>query len=119
MSRWARGLAIAGCCAYPLLNHAAVVLDDPRWAALGITLVVWVLASGWRRVLVAALLVVFTLALGLWVADHLPGLLLYVPPVAFNLAMCVLFALTLRRGHEPLLTRFARIGRSGQLAPDL
>lgn len=119
ISRWVRGLAIAVCCAYPLLNHAAAVLDEPRWAALGIALIVWVLAWGWRGMLVAALVAAFTLALTLWVADRLPGLLLYVPPVAFNLALCALFAGTLRRGHEPLVTRFARVGRGGQLAPDL
>ena len=119
MSRWARALAIAVCCAYPLLNHAEAVQGEPRWAALGIALVVWALAAGWSSALVAALLAASTLALALWVASHVPGLLLYVPPVAINLALCTFFARTLRRGHEPVVSRFARISRGGQLAPDL
>jgi uncharacterized membrane protein len=116
---WARTLAIAVCCAYPLLNHAAVVLDEPRWAALGVALVAWALASGWLSAFVAALVGAGTLALSLWVAAVVPGVLLYVPPIAINLAFCVFFARTLRRGHEPLVSRFARIERGGQLAPDL
>ena len=117
--KWGRPLAVAVCLAYPALNHAAAVLDEPRWAALGIALVVCALASGWLSGLGAALLAASSLAFSLWVASHVPGLLLYVPPVAINLAFCVLFARTLRGGHEPLVTRFARIERGGQLPPDL
>lgn len=116
---WAPALAAAVCCAYPLLNHAAAVLDEPRWAALGVALVVWALASGWFSVLVAALLASSTLAFSLWVAAVVPDLLLYVPPVVINLAFFAFFARTLRPGHEPLVSRFARIERGGQLAPDL
>jgi uncharacterized membrane protein len=116
---WARTLAIAVCCAYPLLNHAAVVLDEPRWAALGVALVAWALASGWLNAFVAALVGAGTLALSLWVAAVVPGLLLYVPPIAINLAFCAFFARTLGKGREPLVSRFARIMRGGQLAPDL
>jgi uncharacterized membrane protein len=119
MSRGTRLFAVAACCAYPLLNHGAAVLDEPRWSALGIALVVGVLAAGWSGALVAVLVAAATLALSLWVSAHLPGLLLYVPPVAINLALCLFFARTLRRGHEPLVSRFARIERGGQLAPDL
>jgi len=36
-----------------------------------------------------------------------------------NLALCALFARTLRRGEEPLVSRFARLSRGGRLAPDL
>lgn len=117
--KWARALAVAVCCAYPLLNHAAAVLHEPRWAALGIALVVWALASGWLSARVAAFLAVSTLALSLWIAAHLPGLLLYPPPVAINLALCAFFARTLRQGDEPLVSRFARMERGGRLAPDL
>jgi uncharacterized membrane protein len=116
---WARALAVAVCCAYPLLNHAAAVLDEPRWAALGVALIVWALASGWFSALFAAFLAFSTLAFSLWVAAVVPALLLYVPPVVINLAFFAFFARTLRRGQEPLVTRFARIERGGQLAPDL
>jgi uncharacterized membrane protein len=117
--RWVRPLAIAACCAYPALNHAAAVLDEPRWAALGIALVAWAFATGWLSALVATLVAASTLALVLWLAAHLPGMLLYVPPVAINLALCAFFARTLRQGYEPLVSGFARIDRGGQLAPDL
>ncbi len=119
MSRWRRLLAVAVCCAYPLLNHAAASLDEPRWAALGIALLAWGIASGWRNGLAALLLAVATLALSLLIAARFPGLLLYTPPVAINLALCTLFARTLHGGREPLVSRFARLERGGQLAPDL
>ena len=114
-----RSLAVATCLAYPMLNHAAAVLDEPRWAVLGIALVVWALAAGWLSGVAAALVAAASLALTLWIASRIPGLLLYAPPVAINLAFCALFARTLRRDREPLVTRFARIERGGQLAPDL
>ena len=117
--RWVRPLAIAVCCAYPALNHAAAVLDEPRWAALGIALVAWAFATGWLSALVATFVAASTLALVVWLAAQLPGMLLYVPPVAINLALFAFFARTLRQGCEPLVSRFARIERGGQLAPDL
>ena len=117
--RWVRPLAIAVCCAYPLLNHAAAVLGEPRWAAVGIVLVAWVLDLGWLRPVVAALAAAAVLVLSLSVAARYPGLLLYTPPIVINLALCTLFARTLRRDSEPLVSRFARIERGGRLAPDL
>jgi uncharacterized membrane protein len=119
MARWARPLAVAGFCAYPLLNHAAAVSGEPRWAALGIALVAWGLASGWLNGIATVLLMVATLGLSLGLAGTFPGLLLYAPPVVINLALCAFFARTLRSGCEPLVSRFARIERGGQLAPDL
>lgn len=114
-----RPFAVGVCCAYPALNHAAAVLNEPRWAALGIALVIWAFATGWLSALVATFVAASTLALVLWLAAYFPGMLLYVPPVAINLALCTVFARTLRRGREPLVSHFARIGRGGQLAPDL
>jgi uncharacterized membrane protein len=114
-----RPLTITACCAYPLLNHFAAVLDEPRLAALGIALVAWALATGWLSTLAATLAAASALALLLWLAAHLPGMLLYVPPVAINLALLVFFARTLRAGREPLVSMFARIGRGGSLPSDL
>ena len=119
MSAWTRLFALAACCAYPLLNHVAVVLGEPRWAALGIALVVCVLVAGWSSALVGALIAGATFVLSLWLARYMPGLLLYAPPIAINMALCLCFARTLRRNHEPLVSRFARIERGGQLPPDL
>ena len=113
MSRWRRLLAVAVCCAYPLLNHAAASLDEPRWAALGAALLAWGIASGWRNSLAALLLAVATLALSLLIAARFPACC-YTPPVAINLALCTLFARTLHGGREPLVSRFARLERGGQ-----
>jgi uncharacterized membrane protein len=107
------------CCAYPVLNHAAAALDEPRYAALGLTLVAWTLALISRRFVVAGLAGAAVLGLTLWIAGRFPGLLLFTPPIVINLALCALFARTLRRGEEPLVSRFARLSRGGRLAPDL
>ena len=119
MSKWRRLLAVAVFCAYPLLNHAAAVSGEPRWAALGVALVAWGLASGSLGAVSSVLVTAATLVPALWLAGRFPGVLLYTPPVVINLALCVLFARTLRPGREPLITGFARLGRGGQLAPDL
>jgi uncharacterized membrane protein len=116
---WVRPLAVAVCCAYPLANHAAATLGEPRWAALGIALVAGVVALGWLKPGLAAVVAASTLALALWVAGRSPGLLLHTPPLAINIGLCALFARTLRLGSESLLSRFARIHRGGELAPDL
>jgi uncharacterized membrane protein len=107
------------CCAYPLLNHAAAVFDEPRWAALGVALLAWALTSGRLNGVGAMLPAAATFALSLWLAGRFPGLLLYTPPVVINLALCGVFARTLVGDREPLVTRIARIERSGQLPPDL
>src|SRR5262245_7530797 len=116
---WARALAVIACCAYPVLNHAAAAGGEPRWAALGIALFVCALASGWLSIPAALLAGAATLAAALGVAAVAPGLLLFVPPVAINLALCTLFARTLVAGREPLVSRFARLERGGQLPPEL
>ena len=116
---WVRPLTIAVCCAYPLANHAAATLGEPRWAALGIALVACVVALGWLKPGLAAVVAASTLALTLWVAGRFPGLLLCTPPLAINIGLCALFACTLRPGSEALVSRFARIHRGGELAPDL
>ena len=40
-------------------------------------------------------------------------------PVLLNLVLCFLFARTLRAGSEPLVTRFARAERGGELPAEL
>ncbi len=119
MAKWRGIFAVGVCCAYPLLNHAAAVLDEPRWAAVGVALAVWGLTSGGRRAMTAIALTAGAFGVSLWLAGRFPGLLLYSPPVVINLLLCGFFARTLLHGRESLVTRFARIGRGGQLAPDL
>ncbi|HKA44251.1 MAG TPA: hypothetical protein VKF40_19865 [Burkholderiales bacterium] len=119
MAGWVRPLAVVGVCAYPLLNHTAAVSGEPRWAALAVALVVCGLAAGWLGGIATVLLTTAALVLSLWLAGRFPGLLLYTPPIVINLVLCVFFARTLLPGREPLVRRFARIERGGQLAPDL
>lgn len=107
---------------YPLLAHLAVMLADQRlqWLAL-----VWLVGLA----LSAALLQRRPWAWGIWlassallywlvVAGH--GLYaLYVPPAAIPASLFLLFASSLRRGQEPLVTRIARIMHDGPLPEDL
>ena len=116
---WVRWLTIAVCFAYPLANHAAAILGEPAWAAVGIALVAWVVGLRGLKPGPAALGAAVALVLSLWLARRFPGVLLFTPPILINLALCALFARTLRRGSEPLVSRFARLGRGGQLTPDL
>ena len=116
---WVRPLTIAVCCAYPLANHAAAILGEPAWAALGIALVAWVVGLRWLKAGGAALGGAAVLVLSLWLAQRFPGVLLYTPPLVINLGLCAVFARTLRRDSEPLVSRFARMSRGGRLAPDL
>jgi uncharacterized membrane protein len=119
MARWRAVFAVAVCCAYPLLNHAAAVLDEPRWAAVGVALVAGVLASAWLRAGVAIVLAAAVFGLSVWIAGRFPGLLLYSPPVVVNLVLCGFFARTLLAPRDPLITGFARVSRGGHLPPDL
>ena len=119
MTRPTAVLAIAACCSYPLLSHLGAATRDPLWPAGGIGLVAWALLSvpypGFRAVLLG--LLAFGLGVGLSVV--FPGLLLFTPPVALNMALCAIFAITLRPDHEAMISRFARIEHGGELPPDL
>jgi uncharacterized membrane protein len=119
MSRRTAILAIAACCSYPLLNHLGAVTQEPLWPASGIALVTWALLSGRFQGAGAVFLGLLTLGLGVGLSALFPGVLLYAPPLALNLALCAAFAGTLRPGREPLVGRFARIERGIDLPPDL
>ncbi len=54
----------------------------------------------------------------LWLAAERAPRLLFVFPLAINVALAVAFARTLREGREPLISVFARAER-GRLEPDL
>lgn len=113
-----RALAVTACAAYPFLNHLAATRAEPRWAALGLALVLWVFSAGshWmvRSATFAAALAA-AWALAAWAS----AVLLYVPPVAINLALAVFFGATLRPRHEPLVSRFARMTRGRRLPEEL
>ena len=104
---------------YPVAVCVAIAAGRPRLAlaatciALGISCVTM---RRWRRVgivlLVAAPFIVLSAA-----AD-LAQPLVFLPPVLLNLGLAALFARTLKSGHEPLISTFARVER-GTLEPDL
>jgi uncharacterized membrane protein len=50
--------------------------------------------------------------------EHGASVVVYAAPIAVNLALAAWFASTLRAGHEPMITRFARAER-GALEADL
>jgi uncharacterized membrane protein len=107
---------------YPLLAHLSVVLADRRlqWLALA-----WLIGLALGPALLerrawAWITWVAVSALLYWlvVAGH--GLYaLYVPPAAIPAALLLGFAGSLRAGHEPLITRFARVMHDGELPADL
>lgn len=53
-----------------------------------------------------------------WLLHRWAPALGYAAPVACNLVLAFVFAMTLRAGHEPMIVRFARAER-GSLEPDL
>ena len=100
--------------AYPASAHFA----RPATAlALLAALFAYVIASLW---LDHPLRWALPLAAGAVMFYGLPqaGWLLYVPPVAINLALCWLFGRTLVRGRVPLIARFARM-EQGELSAEL
>jgi len=46
-----------------------------------------------------------------------PAGVLAAPPVVLNVTLCLLFAVTLARGREPMVSRFARLERGSDLPP--
>jgi uncharacterized membrane protein len=72
-----------------------------------------------RALLALLTLVLFTLASHAAVAHHWLGAwLFYLLPVLVNLALCVVFAASLRRERDPLISRFARMEQA-TLTPEL
>lgn len=107
---------------YPLLAHLSVVLADRRlqWLALAWLIGLALGAALLERRAWAWITWVALSALLYWlvVAGH--GLYaLYVPPAAIPAALLLGFAGSLRPGHEPLITRFARAMHDGELPADL
>lgn len=93
---------------------------NPAWmpgitAAVAIVIVVALLARAQgtgTRVLLAFALAAIVVS---WQRE--PALLLFLPPAAINVAMGLIFATTLRRGGEPLISRYARAERGGGALP--
>lgn len=107
---------------YPLLAHAAVLLDDARLEWLAI---VWLLAVALSGALAHRRLwawgVLLAGAAAAWPLTFAGGGLyaLYVPPVLIPASLLLIFGQSLRPGAAPLVTRIATIMRGGALPEDL
>ena len=105
--------------AYPFAVHWLLAAGRPR-VALGLAAVAlgglcWSLTDSRWRWLALSMIAVSSLAA---TALHADELVLFLPPIAINLALALFFASTLARDREPLISWFARVER-GELAPDL
>ena len=104
---------------YPVVVCGAFASGHPRVAlaatcvALGILLVALGRWRGLGIVLLAASPIVLLSAVG---AIAQP--LVFVPPIAVNFGLALLFGRSLRAGREPLISTFARLER-GPLEPDI
>jgi uncharacterized membrane protein len=101
------------------LTHTAAVRGEAAWVAVGIALLSWAAAAMRVTPLMSVSAGLFALGLALMLALLVPAAMLFAPPLALNLFLCAVFAATLRRRHEPLISRFARLERRGELPPDL
>lgn len=119
MSARARFFAVAACGAFPLLSHLGATLGEPRLSALGVTLLAGAVLSGHFTGIPAAGLTLLFLGVGFGLAVWFPAAVVYAPPLFLNLALCAVFAGTLRGGREALVSGFARVERGGDLPPDL
>lgn len=113
-----RGVLAAALVALPLVAWLARASGLPRLgSALSVAAIVLIVAGLARALRPAAglLIVVAMLALGAGAARlGLPAV--YLPPVAINLAVALVFAASLM--HEPLVVRFARL-EGAVLTPDV
>lgn len=115
-------LPVALAVAYPLFSHASVLLHAPflQWLALCCMAAV-PLANALLAARPSAWLLFIVIAGLLWWMIHLGDgqYMLYLPPLVLNGAAAALFGLSLRPGHTPLITSFARIARGGVVPPDM
>ena len=95
--------------AYTVLAHVALTRHDARWASAGLAILGWGLLWGSLSPAPAAAISAGGVALVWWLVPQLPDLVIRASPVVINVFLCALFGLTLRRGQDPLITRFARL----------
>lgn len=109
-----RALGVVLLLAYPFTVHFA----GPAAAlALLAALAAYVASSFFVEHPVRWLLPPLAAAAG-WLAGPEADELLYLPPIAINLALCWLFGRTLARGRRPLIARFAAL-EQGTLTNEL
>src|SRR5262245_31544114 len=101
--------AVAAFAAYTVLAHVALTRHDTRWGSVGLAILAWGVLWDVISPVPAAIVSAAAVALVLWLVPALPDLVIHASPVVINVFLCVFFGLTLRRGREPLITRFARL----------
>ena len=110
--RWIPRAALLLACAWPLSLHGAVLLGAPHWVprltagALIAATTLWACAARSARAASGALGIALLSAGAVLAA---PQLLFYAPPALINAALAIVFAASLRRPREPVITRFARM----------
>jgi uncharacterized membrane protein len=109
-----RALGVALFVAYPLTAHFAA----PAAAVALLAALAAYLASSFFIKHPLRWLLPPAAAISVFFASPDAGWLLYIPPVAINLALCWLFGRTLARGRLPLIARFAMM-EQGTLSPEL
>lgn len=117
MRRLLAGAGLLAALAYPLLAHAAAVLDHGAIAvcAAALLLVLLLLPALRRGSVVALLALVAGLAGLLWLGRSGWAMLpLYAPPVLLNALVAWLFGRSLLRGRVPLVERMARALRGAE-----
>jgi uncharacterized membrane protein len=114
-SRWLRGLAAAALVAYPVVVWLGLPGRGPRVLALGLLALVAPFAllrvhaaraADLRGLAAIPLVTVASLAVAALLDDA--GFVLAVP-VAINTLLLLTFAVSLRPGSTPMITRFARL----------
>lgn len=101
------------------MSHLGAVTGRPGVAAAGLLLVAWSLLAARARAGRAVLFGALALAVAVTGTILAPATVLYVPPLAVYLGLGVYFGASLRRGREPVVSRFARVEHGAELPPDL
>jgi uncharacterized membrane protein len=119
--RWTSQALLLLVLAWSLALHAAIIFAGAEWpprvtaiAAIA-GLAIWLDSDRRPSTALACALLAVGTSSALW---HFPEALLYVPPVVINAVLAAMFGATLAEGHEPVISRFARM-EQGTLAPDL
>ena len=118
-------LVLGAIISFPLALHI-LVLANQATLALALMAVVYLAAlspifvrAARRNLAASAATLALVIALFALVVSQLDKIvLLYVPPVAINLWLMMLFGMSLRKDSLPLISRIARLER-GELTPEL
>lgn len=121
MVSWFRRSALVVAIGWPMLLHVASVSGHAGWMPaitllVALAIVALLSASAGTSAAVMRGVAIGGLLVALMVV--VPSALVFGPPVAINAALGVVFARSLRRGREPVISVFARLER-GTLTPEL